>query len=455
VIDNPVSVAIVFLCALLVCVLAGIHIVITLSLLSFVGIFVLSGNNFTVAINVLGSTCFGGIKEYTFTVIPLFILMGNFMAHSKAAQDLFDTANHGVRKLPGGMAIATVMSNAVFAAVTGSSIASATVFSRISYPSMHSYKYSDGVALGSIAGSSVLGMLIPPSVLMIIYGMLAEVSIGSLFIAGIIPGLILAAIYSIGIYIMARINPAGCGRVQDTATGKWKNYSATEEDAGEDKAQIRMTILRSLPVFGIIIIVLGSIWGGVASPTEASALGAFFTFVLALARKMRLPGLKTVFSETAGTTATVMFLLITAKMYSRMLTMSGITVFVAHKVTESGMSMLAVALLLMVILLLLGCVLDSNSILLITVPLILPIATSFAWNPIWLGIIVIVIVECGLLTPPFGLVVFTMHATINRFANVSVESIFKGAMPFFGMMLLFVVILYLFPSLATWLPSLM
>jgi tripartite ATP-independent transporter DctM subunit len=380
--------------------------------------------------------------------------MGNFMAHSKAAQDLFDAANIGLKKLPGGMGIATVFSNAVFAAVTGASIASATVFSRISYPSMHSYHYSDRVALGAIGGSSVLGMLIPPSNLMIIYGMLAEVSIGALFIAGVIPGLILTGIYSVYILILAKVRPESCGRVRDEKTGKWRNYSDVQS-VSESKGHAYRVVLRSLPVFLIIFIVLGSIWGGIASPTEASALGALSTFILAMWRKLGLNGLKKVFHETAGTTASVMFLLITARMYSRMLTMSGITVKVSQAVTDSGMSKLVIALLIMAILLVLGCVLDSNSILLITVPLILPISQIFGWDPIWLGIIVIVIVECGILTPPFGLAVFAMHSTLNRFTKIPVEAIFRGVVPYILLMLILVVLMYIFPILVTWLPGLL
>lgn len=445
------TIAFILLIALLVLVLMGIHVAFALAALSFAGIWLLMGN-LTMAISIVGTTCFAGIREYNFTIIPLFILMGCFMASSRAAGDLFYMLNYVLKKLPGGMGIATVFSNAVFAAVTGSSIASATVFSRISYPAMHRLRYSDGLALGTIAGSSVLGMLIPPSVLMIIYGMLAEVSIGKLFVAGIIPGLVLSVIYSIGIIIMSIRKPENSGRVKNAA-GKWENYIPLDEDESKTPHIVTL-VFRSLPIFGIMVAVLGGIWGGLCSPTEASAIGAFLTFVLAMSRGLGLSGLKSVFLETAGTTATVMFLLITAKMYSRMLALSGVTVEISNRVTQSGMPEIVIMLLIFVILVILGCVLDSNSILLIMIPLILPIANTFQWDPIWLAILVIVIVEMGLLTPPFGLVVFSMHATINRFANVPVEKIFIGTMPFFLMMILFVVILWVFPILSTWLPSL-
>ncbi|MBR0597466.1 TRAP transporter large permease [Sinanaerobacter chloroacetimidivorans] len=432
---------------LLVLVLLGVHVIFSLALMSFIGIWLLT-SNFNIALSLLGTTSFSGVKEYTFTVIPLFILMGSFMGRSGVARDLFDTANYLVKKLPGGMGIATVVSNAVFAAVTGASVASATVFSKISFPAMKSYNYKTSLALGAVAGSSVLGMLIPPSVLMIIYGMLSETSIGKLFVAGVIPGLVMVFIYSIGIILMCTINPELGGRFKNEH-GKW----VAKSEEGETDAQGFLKLfIKSAPIFGVVLLVIGGIWGGFFTPTEASAVGAFSTFLISMARGMRWNGIKAVFMDSAGTIATVMFLLIAAKMYSRMLAMSGVTVTLASMIADSGLGSGMVLFLICAALVLLGCVLDSNSILLIMVPLILPVAAVYGWDLLWFGIVMIIVVEMGILTPPFGMVVFAMKSTIGD--EVKVEEIFRGAAPFIFMMVIVILLCIFFPPLVTWLPSL-
>jgi tripartite ATP-independent transporter DctM subunit len=413
--------------------------------MSFVGIWLLSGK-MKVALSILGTTAFEAIREYTYAVIPLFVLMGCFMSHSGVAKDLFNAMNVFFRKLPGGLGIATVISNAVFAAVTGVSVASAAVFSRISLPEMLRHNYRSGFALGTVGGSSVLGMLIPPSLLMIVYGMLSETSIGKLFLAGIVPGLVLAAIFSCGIILISLVRP------EVTGNTSLKERRALAEDEKTDIMTNVRLVLRALPIFAIILLVLGGIWGGFFTPTEASAVGAISTFALSLAYGMRAHGIKRVLQESAGTTASILFLLISAQMYSRMLTMSGAAVFLTNLINNSHMGSMPVLLLICFILIVLGCILDSTSILLITVPLILPVALTFGWNLIWLGIVMIIVIEMGLLTPPFGMVVFAMKATIG--AGVEVEEIFKGVAPFLIMMVLGVVLVVAFPSLATWLPGL-
>jgi tripartite ATP-independent transporter DctM subunit len=311
---------------------------------------------------------------------------------------------------------------------------------------MLSHNYKSGFALGTVGGSSVLGMLIPPSLLMIVYGMLSETSIGKLFLAGIMPGLVLAAIFSIGIIIMSIARPELAGYSSARGQG-----GAAARKKTEWASDLKL-LLRALPIFGVVILVLGGIWGGFFTPTEASAVGAFATFILSVVYGMRLEGIKNVLKESAGTTASILFLLISAQMYSRMLTMSGAAVFLTSFIRDSNLSSMAVLLLICAILILLGCVLDSTSILLITVPLILPVALTFGWDLVWLGIVMIIVIEMGLLTPPFGMVVFAMKATIG--AGVEVEEIFKGVVPFLIMMVIGVALVIIFPPLAIWLPGL-
>lgn len=444
------TIALVSIAALLVLILSGIHIGFSLAAMSFIGVWAMTGKSRS-ALAILTTTSFEGIREYTFAVIPLFVLMGCFMSRSGVARNLFDAFNYFLKKLPGGMGIATVVSNAVFAAVTGVSVASAAVFSRICLPQMNRYHYKKNFSLGTVAGSSVLGMLIPPSVLMIVYGMLSETSIGSLFMAGFIPGAILAAIFSIGILFLSWRNPSLVGR-ERMPDGSTRHIAEAEDEGGNTKSFV-IVFLRAMPIFGIVVIVLGGIWGGFFTPTEASAVGAMSTFILSLAMGMDMKGLKAVLLESVGTTASIFFLLISAQMYSRMLAMSGITMKLGNMIAASGLGPNWVLFFICIILIALGCVLDSTSILLLTVPLIMPIAAAFNWNLIWFGIVMIIVVEMGLLTPPFGMVVFAMKATIDD-PDVTVEQIFRGSLPFLIMMVIAVMIVIIFPKTATFLPDL-
>ena len=445
---SPTLIAVLSILCLLVLIMSGAHIGFSLAAMSFIGVWRLTGN-LRPALSMLSTTAFEGIREYLFAVIPLFVMMGCFMSRSGVARNLFSAFNYFLKRLPGGLGIATVISNAVFAAVTGVSVASAAVFSRVCLPEMDRYNYQKGFALGAVAGSSVLGMLIPPSVLMIVYGMLSETSIGKLFMAGFIPGLTLSVIFSLGIVIMTIMRPGLAGLELGPDGGRRPKAAAEEHE------KFLPVMFGALPIFVIVALVLGGIWGGFFTPTEASAIGALSTFVVSLGMGMTMGELKQALLESVGTTASIFFLLISAQMYSRMLAMSGITVKLGNFIAGSGMSSLGVLLLICLVLIALGCVLDSTSILLLTVPLILPIASAFQWDLIWLGILLIIVVEMGLLTPPFGMVVFAMKATIgDEDRDVTVEQIFRGAFPFLVMMVVEVILLIMFPGMATWLPSL-
>jgi tripartite ATP-independent transporter DctM subunit len=333
--------------------------------------------------------------------------------------------------------MATVGANAVFAAVTGVSIASAAVFTKVAVPEMVRHGYSMRFAAGTVAGSSILGMLIPPSLLMIVYGVLAEVSIGSMFIAGVIPGIIIAIGFAVMIWIYAAFFPA---RIMTRQTEPALSQRAMP--AGE-------MALKSVPIMALVVLILGGLYSGFFTPTEAGAVGAAGALMLALLRR-RLDGPKfwRVLRETGLVSAAILFLLIAAGLYSRMLSMAGVPQAIGDLVEQLGLGPYGFLALFVVIVLLMGMILDSTSILLIMVPIGAPIAQSMGFDLVHFGIVTIIAVEMGLLTPPFGISVFTVKATLAD-PRVSIETIFAGSMPFVAVMGMALLLIAALPWLAT------
>ena len=436
---EAIMIGILMIVLLLALVLLGVHVAVALSLSSVVGIW-LSIGDLSASVNILSTTAFHGIRSDVYGVIPLFVLMGLLANLSGVSTEIFNSFHVLLRRLSGGLGMATVGSNAVFSTVTGVSVASAAVFSKIALEPMMKLNYDKKLALGAIAGSSVLGMLIPPSLLFIIYGMLAKVSVGKLFIAGVIPGLLLALVYCIGIYLMGKYNPklVGGNHLQKK---KW------------DKEDIK-TIFKPWAVAILVIVALGGIYTGVFTPTEAGGVGAFGALLLVIVRrKMDLRAFWDTLIETGYTSASVLLLLIAAQMYSRMLSMTGVLNMLDDFVNQLAVSPTVLLIIFMLILLLLGMVIDSTSILLISMPLMLPFVEAMGYDLIAFGVIAIIVVEMGLLTPPFGLVVYSMSSALGDKANI--WEIFRGSFPFVVMMAVVVIILFMFPSLSTWLPSVM
>ncbi|MDR2180443.1 MAG: TRAP transporter large permease [Synergistaceae bacterium] len=441
------TIALISIGILVVMVFLGVNISFSLSLMSFCGVFFVSGN-FNRALGLLATTAFDAIRSYTFCVIPLFMLMGSLMAKSGAAEDLFKFANYFVKKIPGGLAIATVLGNAVFAAVTGVSVASASVFSKIAVPEMSKFNYKKSFAVGTVAGTSVLGMLIPPSLLFIVYGMVAEVSIGKMFMAGILPGIVLSFIFIAGILVMGWIDPANIGRSRTDGGGTAAKVETPDSQNEE------MLLFKTFPIIAIIIIVLGGIWGGIFTPTEASAVGALGALILALCKRSMSPkDLMHLFLEATDSCASIMFLLISAQTYSRMLAMSGVVSWVGKAILSMDVHYSVIIGVFLFLILLLGCILDSTSILLLTVPIIRPVIAGLGFDLIWFGIVLVVAVEMGMLTPPFGMVVFAIKSALGD--EIALDTIFKGSVPYLVMMLVGLLILIVFPSISTFIPSLM
>jgi len=412
---------------------AGMHVAIALATCSFLGVLAMR-DSFLISGRMLALAATESINSYVFGVVPLFVLMGFIVAQANIGRDAFDVANRMLGHIKGGLGIATVGANAIFAAITGISIASAAVFTRVAVPEMLRHGYTKRFAYGIVAGSSVLGMLIPPSLLLILYGILTEQSVGDLFLAGVMPGLVLALAFGVGVYWLARRYPKFSGmRISEDVT----------------PLSVSAMLGKVLPVIALIGLVLGGIYSGFFTPTEAGGVGALGAFVIGLWRRTLSPGrMWRVLTDTGQITAAICFLIIAASMYSRMLSLSGLPAFLSASITASDMGYWGIILAYVLLLIVMGTILDSTSILLIIVPLFYPIMQSFQMNPIWLGVITVIAVEIGLLTPPFGLSVYVIKST-SPDRSLKLGEIFYGALPFAFIMLVVLALVLAFPGLTT------
>jgi tripartite ATP-independent transporter DctM subunit len=429
---TPVLTGVLSLLAMVVLIFAGLHIAVALLLLSFLGVFLIRGN-VDAAMAMLAQAASDTVQSHDFGVVPLFVLMGLLVSNAQLGSDLFDVANRLCRKIAGGLGIATVFANAVFAGITGISLASAAVFTKVAVPEMLRCRYTPEFATGCVAGSSVLGMLIPPSLLMIVYAFLAERSVGEMFLAGVAPGLLLAALFSGGIYLMAKFKP---GYVQEA------QVNLTLEPMNFAQATIKLA-----PILAMMALVIGGIYAGLFTATEAGAVGAMAALVIALARK-RLDRkiFWQVLIETGRITVSVLFLIIAANLYSRMLALSGLPQSIVSWMTAAEFGLAGFLSMYLLIVIFLGCFIDSVSIMLIVLPLLLPVAKGLGIDLVWFGVITVIAVEIGLLTPPFGLSVYTVRSTLAD-DRISLLTIFRGSAPFVGMMLLTLLLIIAFPRL--------
>jgi C4-dicarboxylate transporter DctM subunit len=413
-------------------VVVGVDIGIALLSLSFFGVWLIK-DNLVIAEKLVSMAAYSGIQEYVFATIPLFVLMGMLIAVSDVGKDTFDVAGWALRKVPGGLGMATVASNTVFAAVTGVSLASASVFAKVAVPEMLRHGYAPAFAVGTVAGSSILGMLIPPSVLLIMYGVIAEQSIGKLFIAGLVPGILMALAFCLTIYVIAVFFKGFAGTMQ---------RQGTEVDPGMRWTQ---AAAKFVPIMALVMVMLGGLYSGVFTPTEAGAVGAFGALVLAVAKRRLTPArLWKCLLETGYVSVAILFLLITAAMYSRMITLAGMPEWLGMMLQGHGEYVFLGGYI--VILLLMGMILDSTSILLIITPLAVPIARAFGMDLIWFGLITVIVVEVGLLTPPLGLSAFAVKASLAD-QRIRLATIFKGVLPFIAAMLAVTILLIIYPKL--------
>jgi len=432
----PLEIGVISVIAIVVLIYLGLYIPIALALVSFVGIWLIR-DNVELAINLLKIAIGDSVTEYAFATVPLFTFMGLIVSKAGLGTDVYDVMNDVFRRVKGGIGMATVGANAVFAAVTGSSIASASVFTRVSVPEMLRYDYNPRFAVGVVAGSSVLGMIIPPSAMLIIYSFVAEQSIGQMFLAGIVPGLILAIAYIVAIVLMGRFTPTF--------------ISATEAGAPADgyvPLTRRQMIDKTVPIVALILVVLGGIYTGWLTPVEAGAGGSAVALVIALLRRsISLKGFWQALIETGHITASILFLITAASMYSRMLGFAGLPNELSTFLDQIDAGFVAIMVAYVLLMLVLGTLLDTASIILIVVPLFLPIIEPMGLSLVWFGIVTVIGAEIGLLTPPLGISCFVIKATLDD-PRIQLKDVFLGALPFAVVMLLVLILIIRFPMLS-------
>ncbi len=432
---SPLEIGSLATVALIVLIYIGMPIGIGMLFVSFVAVAAIRGD--VVSLRMMGQVANDSLREYLFAVVPLFVLMGLLVTVSRVGKDTFDVFQQLLRRLTAGLGIATVFANAVFASITGISIASATVFSRVAVPEMTRHGYTKKFATGVVAGSSVLGMLIPPSLLMIVYAVLAEESVGRMFLAGIGPGILLAIAFSATIVLLA-------------LTNRRFVFASDRDDARFEDVSGTAILRKSVPIVALMLLVLGGLYGGFLNPTEAGAAGAAGALAIALARRSLDP--RTFWKllvETGQITVSVLFLILAATFFSRMLAMSGVPRELAEFFLTGPIGPYGFLVLYLLLIIALGCLIDSISIMLILLPIALPVAEAAHFDLIWFGVLTVVSVEVGLLTPPFGLSIYVIKSAMDD-PDLRIGEIFRGALPFVVAMLLSLALIVAFPPIATW-----
>ena len=430
---SPIEIGMISVAAIVFLIYMGVYIPVTLGVVSFVSIWLMR-DNFDLAMNLLKVAVSDSVMEYTFATVPLFTFMGLVVSKAGLGSDVYEVMSTGFRRVKGGIGMATVGANTVFSAVTGSSIASASVFSKISVPQMLNYDYNPRFAVGVVAGSSVLGMIIPPSAMLIIYSFVAEQSVGEMFLAGVVPGIMLAIAYVVAIWFMGRFFPKFVGGrpASDYERLPWSEIAS-----------------KTLPTLGLIVVVLGGIYTGWLTPVEAGATGSLVALAIALVRRqITLKGFWDALLETGHITASILFLITAASIYSRMLGLAGLPNELGDLLANSNVTFFHLMVLYVIMMLFLGTLLDTASIILIVVPLFLPLIEPMGLSLVWFGIVTVVGAEIGLLTPPLGISCFVIKASLND-DRIKLKDVFLGALPFAGVMLIVLILLIRFPALST------
>jgi C4-dicarboxylate transporter, DctM subunit len=426
--------------AVLLLVFLRMPIAIAMGLVGLIGYSQLT--SFKAAISMSSRLIIDTAQDYGLSVVPLFILMGLFVNKGGLSRELYQVSYAFLGHLRGGLAMATIVACAGFAAICGSSLATAATMSKVAMPQMRKYKYADSLSTASIAAGGTLGILIPPSVILVIYGLLTETSIGKLFIAGIIPGLIGMVFYLIAVRFTVTVNP--------------KAGPAGERSGWGERASAIKGVWAVLLLFFLVI---GGLYGVLDfwplnltfSPTEAAGMGAAGAFLIALSRRtLTFKGVMQVLVETAHTTASLFAVLIGAWVFSNFVNIAGLPEGLRALVSSSGLGPMSVLLMILGIYIVLGCVLESLSMLLLTVPIFFPLVISLGFDPVWFGIIVVVVIEISLITPPVGLNVFVLKGVVG---DVTTGTIFRGVTPFWIVDIFRLALLVFVPWLVLVLPN--
>ena len=431
---NPVSIGIIGILLLFLLLALRMQIGFSMAVVGFLGFTVLV--SFTSGFSILGMEPFKTGTSYSLTVIPLFILMGQFANYSRMGFEIYQTVHRWIGFLPGGLSMATIGACAGFAAISGSSLATAATMGMVALPEMKRFKYDDSLATGCIAAGGTLGILIPPSTVMIIYGILTEQPIATLFIAGIIPGLLLSGLFVITIYIMTKYKPT-LGPPGPRSTMKERIYSLKD----------------TWSILSLFLLVVGGLYTGWFTPTEAAGVGAFGALMITIIkRRLTWDNLTNSLAETTRTTAMVFAILIGANIFGYFLTVSQIPDQLSGWIAELGLNRYVVMSILILVYIILGCFMEGLAIMILTIPIIYPMVIEMGFDPIWFGIIITLVMEMSLITPPVGINVFIISGVAR---DVPMYTIFRGIFPFWVAMLVCIILLVIFPKIALFLPGTM
>ena len=427
---SPEVVGLIGIGVLLLLIFLRMNIGFAMAAVGFSGFAYIAG--FQRAQGILGTTVYHTLASYSITVIPLFILMGVVISNSGMGDTLYKSAHKWFGHLRGGLALSTIAACAIFAALCGSSLAETVTIGKIALPEMRKFKYKDSLACGCVSCAGSLAVLIPPSMGFLMYGILTEQSIGVLFIAGIIPGIILSSMFAATVFIISRIDPPSAP-AGDKAS--WKE---------------RMTVVKIVgPVIALLILVLGGIYAGIFTPTEAGAVGAFGAIVItSVSGYLNVKKLRESIVEAVSTTAIILSLMVGAFVFMKFMTISRLTIFLPTYIQGLDLSPYATLTLIIVFYLIMGMFFDILAGMVLTIPIIYPIMMAIGFDPIWFGVLLVVIMEMGLVTPPIGMNIFLLSTV----TDVPLMTIFRGALPFVLAMAVFIVILIIFPQIALFLP---
>jgi tripartite ATP-independent transporter DctM subunit len=410
---------------------AGVPIAVSLGTIGLVGTMILKGTS--VGLDLGSIIPYTSVASYLLTIIPLFLLMGSFAMSSGISKDAYDIGNKWLSFMPGGLASATVAGCALFAATSGSSVATSGAMGKIAIEEMKKFGYDAKLSCGCVAAGGLLGIMIPPSIILVLYGVITEESIGKLLMAGFIPGFLTAGIFIVGITLLATLKPKIAPRAQGVS---WKE---------------RLHSLKG--GFGIFILmfsVLGTLYAGILTPTEAGAFGAFIAFIFLILRNPNWKTFLTSIKESSQITSTMFGIIVGASIFAKFLILAKVPIYTSRFMIGLDLPPMVVLLFIVLVYLLLGMFLDPVSILVLTLPLFYPVITKLGFNGIWFGIFVVILIEVGLITPPVG---FNVYVIKSIAPEVPLEDVFRGVFIFIVMQIIVLILLVAFPQIALWLPG--